>query len=216
MKIRINVSIIVLMFSITTGYSNPNYVISLKPHFDKQGRLVTPDKILLAKGLKAYQDGYYKSAMIKFKQSAAFGNSKAEELLGLMYIKALGVSRSWAKGYAWIRLAAMDSTQDHINLRNSINAKLNNEEKIRAEIEYTDLLKVYDQSLALNRRSRWVSMQMQAATGTRTGSQTVNVQTQAINGVKKDNDKTSRLNEVQSFVDDYNFGIINSGEIKGK
>ncbi len=205
-----------LAFLTTQLAANPNFVISLKPHYDKYGKLVTPDRILLAKGMKAYQDGYNQSAMTKFKQSAAFGNSKAQELIGLMHIKALGVPRDWARGYAWLKLSAMDETNEHKQLRDAIFAKLSAEEKQQSSQIYHELLKDYDASQVLKRRSRWVAKQMHTATGSRTGSQTVNVQTQALNGVKKDGNRGSSMQAIEDFVNHYNFGIVTQGEIQAK
>ena len=198
------------------SYANPNAVINLKPHYDAQHNLVTPDKVLLAKAIRAYQDGYNKSAMTKFQQSAAFGNSDAQMYIGLMYIKALGVPSNWAKGYAWIKLAAQSQNRKHIELKHNIEKNLKPDELKRSEMEYQLISEDYNDVATLKRRDRWVRKQKMKSTGSRTGSQTANVQTQALNGAKLNSDATSNLETMNEFINEYNFGIVSAGKIKTK
>jgi hypothetical protein len=92
----------------SVAMANPNAVVNLDAHYDKNNTLVAPDLFLIAMAVKAYEDGFNQSAYTKFKQAAAFGNTIAFRYLGLMNIKALSVKQDWAKGYAWIRLAEKD------------------------------------------------------------------------------------------------------------
>lgn len=209
---KICLTVILILIS-NVNFANPNAVISLDAHYDTQNRLVTPDKILLVKAIRAYQDGYNKSALTKFYQAAAFGNSDAHMYIGLMYLKSLGVNQDWAKGYAWIKLAALDESKKHVELRDSIYTQLKPSELQRIEFEFGTISKDYDASATLQRRDRWVKKQKRKTLGSRTGSQTSNVQSQNLNGSKLDNNRTGRLNEMEAFVDNYNFGIISSGEI---
>ena len=204
---------IILLLASIVAIANPNAVININPHYDKSYNLVTPDKILLVKAIKAYQDGYHKSALTKFYQSAAFGNSNAQKYIGLMHIKSLGVNQDWPKGYAWIKLSAQDGTNEHLELMRSIYKILKPEEIKQAYIEYERISEDYDVSATLERRSRWVRKQKLKATGSRTGSQTTNVQTQALNGVKLDSNRTSKMDEMETFVNNYKFGVVSSGEI---
>lgn len=204
---------ILLIITSFNSFANPNAVIYLDAHYDKQHNLVNPDQVLVAQAVKSYQNGYNGDALKKFKQAAAFGNSEAQMYIGLMYIKALGVKRDWTKGYAWIKLAALDQSKKHIQLRDSIYDQLKPNEKSKISIEYQTIEKDYNPSEALRRRDRWVRKQKLNTTGTRTGSQTVNVQTQALNGVKLDNDRTSKLNSLEAFVNNYDFGIVKTGAI---
>ncbi len=202
--------IFISFFLISTSLiANPNSVINLDAHFDAQNKLVTPDKLLLAKALKFYKDGYHKSALTNFKLSAAFGNSEAQKYTGLMYIKSLGTSQDWATGYAWIKLAALDETAQHTQLRDGLYTKMKPQEIQQSDIIYQRLLKDYSTNATMKRRARWVRKQKQKATGSRVGSRTVNVQSQYINGVKADNNRTGRIGEMEAFVSHYNFGIIN-------
>lgn len=212
---HLTLTAILLLISFT-ALAMPNAVLSLDPHYDKQHNLVTPDKILLAKAIRAYQDGYNKSALTKFHQSAAFGNSIAQKHIGLMYLKALGTNRDWSKGYAWIKLAALDGTDENLSLMRSIYAMLTPLEIKQAKIEYQKISEDYDISATLKRRDRWVKKQKRKATGTRTGSQTTNIQSQAINGVTLDSDRTSKMNSMDAFVNNYQFGVVEAGEIKLK
>lgn len=208
--------ILLTITTISIVNANPNYVINIKPTYDKKHNLITPDKILLAKAIKSYQDGYNQSAMTKFKQAAAFGNTQAQKYIGLMYIKSLGVEQSWAKGYAWIKLAALDKTKEHLQLSESIYAQLKNEERALAEKEFATILAKYDQSSSLERRVRWAKKQAGKSLGSRTGSQTANVKSLGANGVKLGTDRTSKIGDMQAFVQEYNFGIVQTGEIKVK
>ncbi len=174
--------------------------------------MVTPDKILLAKASRTYQDGYNKSAFTKFHQSAAFGNSIAQKHIGLMYLKALGTNRDWSKGYAWIKLAALDGTVENLNLMRSIYAMLTPLEIKKAKVEYQKISEDYDVSATLKRRNRWVNKQKRKAAG----SQTTNIQSQAINGVILEPDRTSKMNAMDDFVNNYQFGVVEAGEIKPK
>ncbi len=207
-----NMTILLLIISFTIN-ANPNSVININPHYDKNYNLVTPDKILLVEAIKAYQAGFNESALTKFRQSAAFGNSNAQKYIGLMYIKSLGVKQNWAKGYAWIKLAALDGTKEHIDLMHNIYKNLKPDEIKQANIEYQKISEDYDLSATLKRRDRWARKQKLKRVGSRTGSQTTNVQSQGLNGINLDPDRTSKLDQMKAFVDDYQFGVVTSGEI---
>jgi len=210
-----NMTILLLIISFTIS-ANPNAVINISPHYDNNHKLVTPDKMLLADAIRAYQAGFNESALTKFHQSAAFGNSNAQKYIGLMYIKSLGVKQNWAKGYAWLKLAALDGTKEHIDLMHKIYKNLKPEEIKQASIEYQKISEDYDISATLKRRDRWARKQKLKRVGSRTGSQTTNVQSQGLNGINLDPDRTSKLDEIKAFVDNYQFGIVTSGEITPK
>jgi TPR repeat protein len=211
------------MISISvTSLANPNAVVNLSAHFDEQYNLITPDKFLLRKAIQAYQKGYNGDALTKFKQAAAFGNSDAQMYVGMMYLKALGVSQDWAKGYAWIKLAALDGTKKHLDLMLSVYAQLKDDEVSKAAQAYETISAEYGQSMALQRRDRWVKKQKSKSTGSLLGSQTGNVNSfnslrDLSNGtVSGSNTADSAFREMEKFVNEYNFGIVTSGEIKPK
>jgi TPR repeat protein len=174
---------------------------------------VAPDLILIKKAVKAYEDGFNQSAYVKFKQAAAFGNSIAFRYLGLMHIKALGVKQDWAIGYAWIRLAAGDKSKENIELQQNILKNLKPEELEQSQLEYDRILTEYSASETLSRRHRWVQRQKRKTTGSRLGSQTTNVQSKSTRGYVIDSDRTSTMDQMQAFVNDYRFGIVTSGDI---
>lgn len=207
---------VLLIVGVNIATANPNFVIGMKPKYDRHNNLITPDKILLAKAVKAYQEGYNQSAMTKFMQSAAFGNTQAQKYIGLMHIKALSVPQDWAKGYAWIKLAALDNSKEHIQLRDEIYSKLKEDELKRTEQEYQKIKDKYDQSASLKRRVRWVKKQSGQIVGSRAGSQTPNVVSQNSQGTKTDHNRTSKLNDMEAFVQEYNFGIVTAREIQTK
>lgn len=212
---RMNYAIIVSAILLAmVAQANPNAVINLDAHYDENHALVTPDVFLLQKALKALDEGYNKSAYQKFKQAAAFGNAQAFKFLGLMNIKELGVSRDWAKGYAWIQLAALDNRKENLELKQNILRNLKPEELEQSKIEFTKLLEDYSSSETLKRRDRWVQRQKRKTTGSRTGSQTSNVKSQSIGGtVISTNVASSNLKQMNSFVNDYQFGVVTIGEI---
>ena len=150
---------------ISVANANPNAVINLDAHYDKNHSLVAPDLILIKKAVKAYEDGFNQSAYVKFKQAAAFGNSIAFRYLGMMHIKALGVKQDWAIGYAWIRLAAGDKSKENIELQQNILKNLKPEELEQSQLEYDRILTEYSASETLSRRHRWVQRQKRKTTG---------------------------------------------------
>lgn len=215
--------LILILFGIYQhGSASPNAVINLDAHYDSQFNLIAPDKYLMRKAIKSYQNGYNSSALTKFKQAAAFGNSDAQMYIGLMYLKALGSPQDWAKGYAWIRLAALDQTRKHLQLKDSVYSQLKESEIKQSEIEFEKISTEYGQSTALKRRDRWVKRQKQKSTGSRVGGQTGNVKTyrdlRNLNSgsVSSTNSVDSAIREMEKFVNNYNFGIITQGEIVTK
>lgn len=198
--------IILTLFSLSS-YSNPNFVISSGLHMDKNGNLIQPDKIFLGYAFEAYQKGYHQTAIMHFKKAASLGNTIGQKYVGLMYIKSLGVNQDWAKGYAWLKLAAKDGSKDNIKLSEAILTKLKPQEISRAEKEYKLINSEYGTIAALTRRDRWVAKQKMKMTGTRTGALAfapINFDTPHGNGL---------YNQMKSFVDDFNFGYVTGGEI---
>jgi TPR repeat protein len=57
-------------------------------------------------GMVAYNRGDYVPAMKLFRPLAQAGNAKAQNVLGVMYRKGEGVTRSSAKAFMWFSLAA--------------------------------------------------------------------------------------------------------------
>jgi TPR repeat protein len=57
-------------------------------------------------GMVAYNRGDYAPAMKLFRPLAQAGNAKAQSILGVMYHKGEGVSRSSARAFMWFGLAA--------------------------------------------------------------------------------------------------------------
>ncbi len=200
--------------STNTKLVTPNIVLTLKPVSDKKGRLITPDKIMLAKAITQYQDGYPELAMIYFKKSAAFGNANAQVQIGLMHLKSLGVKEDWAIGYAWIRLGAQDNTPQHIKLKLKIFSLLSPEEKEQSKSEYKEIIHYFGKSKAYNRRVRWVRKVTNSVLGSRVGSRTSNVQSVNIDGSVRSIYSDKKINAYNAFIDEFKYGIIESGEIK--
>ncbi len=189
------------------SYANPNTVISSSLHMDKQGHLIQPDKIYLGYAFEAYQKEYNKSALTYFKKAAALGNSIAQKYVGLMHIKSLGVEESWAKGFAWIKLAASDGKKETTKLRDEILVQLTPQEVKLADIEYKKINDQYGTIAALTRRDRWVAKQKMKMLGSRTGSLVfapILFDTPHGNGL---------YNQMKSFVNDFDYGYVSGGEI---
>jgi hypothetical protein len=202
----------ILMLLITTFFSNissanPNVVISSGMHMDTDGKLIQPDRIFMSYAIKAYRDGYNQSAYTNFKKAAALGNALSQRYVGLMYVNGLGVEKDLVKGYAWLKLAAHDNTQRNKKLEQQVFKLLSKEQLKQAQIEYDLVNKEYGSIAALTRRDRWVHKQKMKMTGSRTGSLAfapIYFDTPHGNGF---------YNQVQSYVDDYNYGYVSSGEI---
>jgi hypothetical protein len=190
----------------------------LKPTYDRvTGKFISPDKILLATGIKDYQKGKYQSALLNFKKAAAFGNSEAQKFIGLMHIKSLGVSQNWAKGYAWIKLAALDNSTKHNDLKNSIYTHLKPAEKKNVDKDYAEIIKDYGISATDKRRYKWYRKQKKNTLGSRAGAQTSVIKQQRIlnNGkhkmiIDKNGESSLGLDSMNHFVVNYNFGIVES------
>ena len=57
-------------------------------------------------GMVAYNRGDYAPAVKLFRPLAQAGNAKAQNVMGVMYRKGEGVTRSSAKAFMWFSLAA--------------------------------------------------------------------------------------------------------------
>ncbi len=201
-------------------FANPNTVIYTNDHYDKNHNLIHPDKLFLIKALKMYQDGYYQSALTSFKKAAAFGNADALSYVGLMHIKSLGgLERDWARGYAWIKLAAQDQTQKHKELNDKIYSLLTEQELIKTETDFKELEKDYELSATIERREKWSRrIKFKKTLGSRTGSSTGNVVVwDSIDDYKRSNIaidfNEAKFKIMDIFINDFNFGDIESGEI---
>ena len=200
--------------SANTQLVNPNIVLTLKPVSDKKGTLITPDKIMLAEAITQYQDGYNKLAMVYFKRSAAFGNANAQAQIGLMYLKSLGVKEDWAIGYAWIQLAAQHNTPQYTKLKLKIFSMLSPEEKEQSKSEYKKIAHYFGKSKAYTRRVRWVQKVTNSILGSRVGSRASNVQSVNLDGSVRSIYSDKKTNAYDAFIEEFNYGIIESGEIK--
>ena len=212
--------LIALLVISTSNYASPNAVINIAATYDQYHDLVLPDQVLLSQAVRAYQDGYNKSALEKFQQAAAFGNTDAQMYIGLMYLKALGVEQDWAKGAAWLRLSAEDKIRKHVEYYQSVQSQLKPSELKRVKKEYAIINEEYGTSATLKRRDRWVRKQKHKTTGSRLGSLASNVKsfrgTGDLNKGVTTGSNTAEKNArvMTKFVDNYNFGIVEAGEIK--
>jgi TPR repeat protein len=69
-------------------------------------------------GMAAYNRGDYVPAMTVFRAMAARGNSRAQGLLGMMYRRGQGVSRSPVRAFVWFsRAAARGDAKARLELR---------------------------------------------------------------------------------------------------
>jgi hypothetical protein len=212
MKLNLLIFIILITYSFSI-HANPKFVENTGLHYDDNGNLIMPDKFYLRLALKSYQDGYNLSAYTNFKKAAAFGNSVAQKYLGLMYLKALGVERDWAIGYAWIKLSATDRSAENRSLENKIFKLLKPEEVQQSELIYQQIKQDYDQIAALKRRDNWVRKQSNKIIGSHVGGQTSNVYSYNPNGRLISANSTKGFEQMKSFVEDFNYGYVTGGEI---
>jgi hypothetical protein len=203
----LNVFLTLLLLTSTILSANPNFVITTNMHMDSDGKLIQPDRLFMSNAIKAYGKGYNQTAFTNFKKAAALGNTLSQRYVGLMYVNGLGVTKNMVKGYAWLKLAAHDKTDRNIELERQVFQLLTKEQIKQAQIEYKLVNEDYGTIAALTRRDRWVHKQKMKMTGSRTGSMVfapINFDSPHGNGF---------YNQVQSYVDDYNYGIVSSGEI---
>lgn len=197
--------LIILMTNICQA--NPNSVINMGLHLDNQRNLIQPDKFLLSQAIKSYRAGGHQNALTFFKKSSALGNALAQRYVGLMYVNGLGTQKDYIMGYAWLRLAAHDKSQKNKNLMDQVYNLLTLDQKKLADLTYKEINNEYGELAALTRRDRWVRKQKMKMTGSRTGSLAfapISFDTPHGNGI---------YNQIKSYVEDYNFGYVTSGEI---
>ena len=196
-----------LLFTTIASHANPNFVITTGMHMDSDGKLIQPDRLFMSYAIKSYIDGYNQSAFTNFKKAAALGNTLSQRYVGLMYINGLGVTKDIIKGYAWLKLASHDKTDKNKALERQVFQLLTTEQRKQAQIEYDLVNKDYGAIAALTRRDRWVHKQKMKMTGTRTGSL-------AFAPISFDSPHGHGFyNQIQSYVDDYNYGFVSTGEI---
>ena len=210
-KLKLIIASLVLFISCI--HANPNFVESTGKHYDNNGDLIMPDKYYLRLALKSYQDGYNQSAYSYFKKAAAFGNSIAQKYIGLMHIKALGVSRDWSTGYAWIKLASLDNNSENKILEEKIYKLLSPQEVKKSELVLEQIKQQYGELSALKRRDTWVRKQSKKMVGSLVGGQTSNVFSYNPNGRLISSNSSKGFDQMKSFVEDFNFGYVSSGDI---
>ncbi len=192
---------------ITTAHANPNFVISTQMRMDRDGNLIEPDRLFMGEAIRAYNNGANQSAFSYFKKAAALGNALSQRYIGLMYINALGVEKDMIKGYAWLKLAALDGTSRNKDLKQQVFNLLTQEQISQSEVAYKQVKQDYGSIAALTRRDRWVRKQKMKMTGSRAGSL-------VFAPISYDSPRGNGFyNQVRSYVEDYNFGYITSGEI---
>ena len=197
----------IILISVAHAKANPNFVITTGMHMDMDGNLIQPDRLFMAEALKAHNKGFNQSAFNYFLKAAALGNSLSQRYIALMYINGLGVEKDITTGYAWIRLAAKDGTSKTKIMKQQTLALLTPEQLKQSEILYEQVNEEFGSIAALTRRHRWVRKQKMKMTGTRTGSL-------AFAPLSFDSPHGNGFyNQAKSYVDDYNFGYISSGEI---
>ncbi len=206
----IKIIVLIVALSVNSSQANPNTVIHMGMHLDNQQNLIQPDKYLLSQAIKSYRAGGHQTALSYFKKSSALGNAMAQRYVGLMHVNGLGTNKNYVTGYAWLKLAAHDNTPKNKQLRDQVYNLLTSIQKKQAQKVYEEINNNYGEIAALTRRDRWVRKQKMKMTGSRTGSLAfapISFDTPHGNGI---------YNQMKSYVDDYDFGYVSSGEIVPK
>ncbi len=132
------------------GLSHAKYGL----HFDDSGNIIKPDHYYLAKGLKDDKDGFKKSALKHFKQSAEFGNQYAMSLIALYHMQ----DKDYVSALAWFKLLDLDQipNSDFLSAIMSNLTKISSPEEIKAAKELKAKLKeTYGHYPTLLRREAW-------------------------------------------------------------
>ena len=208
---------IFLLVITSIANSGPNHVIFSDMNMDHSGRLIQPDKIHFSYAYKNFQEGYFKTALISFMKSAAFGNSEAQKNIGIMHLNSLGTPKDSIKGYAWIKLASQYDA-NITDLEHQLFIRLTKSEQENAIEEYSKLKEVYSPIATLDRRDKWTRLQKKKMTGTRTGSSVPHIASLRPNGsggfAMISNDTNQIIHDFKSFVLDYNYGTVTLRDIK--
>jgi len=64
------------------------------------------------KGVRAYQEGDYATALLEFRQLAEEGFASAQNDLGVMYANGVGVSQNYQEAAQWFHRAAAQAGYD--------------------------------------------------------------------------------------------------------
>ncbi len=85
------------------------------------------------KGLKAFRNDDYATALREFRPLAEQGDVKAQSFLGIMYSLGWGVPQDYMRAHMWYNLSASNGDQDSAEGRDDLAEKMTPEQIIEAQ-----------------------------------------------------------------------------------
>ncbi|MFK7955004.1 MAG: hypothetical protein AB8B96_02820 [Lysobacterales bacterium] len=129
----------------------------------------TPDLRNLQEGAHALKKGSAIDAISNFEDSARYGNKAAQKMLGMIYVKGLGVDLDWPLGFAWLKLAATHGDPEAVSARDQVLAQLKPDEVPLARERFEEINLEFGDQAAVERREAWIRKEKRKITGSRTG-----------------------------------------------
>lgn len=90
-----------------------------------------------------YEAKKFPEAMQEFKRTAELGHKQSQLNIGVMHFRGEGVDKNVVDAYAWILLSAEDNNSESLRIRDIVSAKLNEQQKIKADIKLKELTEIY-------------------------------------------------------------------------
>lgn len=155
-----------LLFSVT-AQARP---VTGNTHQHAPGTLAHDD------GNRAYRDGMYREALMKYVESAYWADKLSQYNLGVMHYHGEGVERDAAMAWAWFELAAERRYPQMVEAAEAVWKELDDDARERARGIHAELLPKYGDAVALERTAKVMEREWRNRTGTRVGADTGNLQ----------------------------------------
>ncbi len=131
----------------------------------------TPGNRHLVDGDRAYRNGQYTRAKVRFLAGARWADKLAQFNLGVMNYHGQGVPQDKARAWAWFALSAERGYPRMVEMADQIYRELNDEKKARGQrILEDELQPQFGDNVAVERTARRMERERRRATGSRTGA----------------------------------------------
>lgn len=127
-------------------------------------------------GNRAYRDGMFREALVKFLESAYWADKLSQYNLGVMHYHGEGVERDPAMAWAWFELAAERGYPQMTGAATAVWKELDDDARERAQTLHADLESRYGDRVALERTAKVMEREWRNRTGSRVGAASGNLQ----------------------------------------